>query len=128
MPGGVHASVSCPLLHPLWSYPLRPLLSWVSSRSRERPNKLDRTGDREQASRFGGVRVSTFLASAIVVTLALMLIIWLGPRVLLWMLDRFIGRYSKAVNEYNERREARHAEIRTALDELQRAVQARQNR
>lgn len=39
-----YASVSCPLLHPLWPYPLRPLLYRVSSRSRERPNKLDRTG------------------------------------------------------------------------------------
>ncbi|QSM05213.1 hypothetical protein PROPHIGD102-1_66 [Mycobacterium phage prophiGD102-1] len=43
-----HASVSCPLLHPLWPYPLHPLLYRVSSRSRERPNKLDRTGDRER--------------------------------------------------------------------------------
>ncbi|SLF57912.1 Uncharacterised protein [Mycobacteroides abscessus subsp. abscessus] len=54
MPGGVHASVSCPLLHPLWPYPLRPLLYRVSSRSRERPNKLDRTGDRQRAARFKG--------------------------------------------------------------------------
>ncbi|QSM03650.1 hypothetical protein PROPHIGD43A-1_56 [Mycobacterium phage prophiGD43A-1] len=43
-----YASVSCPLLHPLWPYPLRPLLCRVSSRSRERPNKLDRTGAAER--------------------------------------------------------------------------------
>lgn len=39
-----NACVPCPLLHPLWAYPLRPLLPWVSGGSRERPNKLDRTG------------------------------------------------------------------------------------
>lgn len=50
MPGGSYASVSCPLLHPLWPYPLRPLLYRVPSRSRERPNKLDRTGDSERAA------------------------------------------------------------------------------
>ncbi|SHQ62798.1 Uncharacterised protein [Mycobacteroides abscessus subsp. bolletii] len=127
MPGGSHASVSCPLLHPLWPYPLRPLLYRVSSRSRERPNKLDRTGDRERAARFWSVRVNTFFASAIVAPLALMLIIWLGPRVLLWLLNRFIDRYNKVINDYNERREARHAEIRTALDQLQQAVQARRD-
>lgn len=71
--------------------------------------------------------MNTFFTSAIVMTLALMLIIWLGPRVLLWLLNRFIDRYTKMINEYNERREARHAEIRTALDELQRAVQARRD-
>ncbi|CPR39018.1 Uncharacterised protein [Mycobacteroides abscessus subsp. massiliense] len=127
MPGGVHASVSCPLLHPLWPYPLRPLLYRVSSRSRERPNKLDRTGDCERAARFGSIRVNTFFAAAIAVTLVLMLIIWLGPRVLLWLLNRFIDRYNKVVNEYNERQEARHAEIRTALDQLQQAAQARRD-
>ncbi|EIV14646.1 hypothetical protein MM2B1231_1071 [Mycobacteroides abscessus subsp. bolletii 2B-1231] len=60
-------------------------------------------------------------------TLVLMLIIWLGPRVLLWLLNRFIDRYNKVVNEYNERQEARHAEIRTALDQLQQAAQARRD-
>ncbi|PVB46380.1 hypothetical protein D2E42_24470 [Mycobacteroides abscessus] len=71
--------------------------------------------------------MNTFFASAIVATLALMLIIWLGPRVLLWLLNRFIDRYNKVINDYNERREARHAEIRTALDQLQQAVHARRD-
>lgn len=71
--------------------------------------------------------MNTFFASAIAVTLALMLIIWLGPRVLLWPLNRFIDRYNKVVNEFNERRESRHAEICTALDQLQRAVQTRRD-
>ncbi|SKQ88990.1 Uncharacterised protein [Mycobacteroides abscessus subsp. abscessus] len=71
--------------------------------------------------------MNTFFVSAIAVTLALMLVIWLGPRVLLWLLNRSIDRYNKVVNEYNERREALHAEIRTALDQLQQAVQARRD-
>ncbi|OHT86919.1 hypothetical protein [Mycobacteroides saopaulense] len=71
--------------------------------------------------------MNTFFASAIAVTLALMLIIWLGPRVLLWLLNRSIDRYNKVINDYNERREARHVEIRTALDQLQQAVQARRD-
>lgn len=58
MPGGPYASVSCPLLHPLWPYPLRPLLYRVSSRSRERSDKLDRTGAAERASRFNGWRLT----------------------------------------------------------------------
>lgn len=70
--------------------------------------------------------MTTLFGTALAVTLALLLIVWLGPRVVLWIMHWYMGRVIKMVNDFHARRQAHHEEMRAGLEALQQAMRQRQ--
>lgn len=69
--------------------------------------------------------MSELLGWAFVAVASLLLIIWLGPHVLLWVLNRFIDRYNRRIAKFQADQKKRHDDIREALEILRRAREQR---
>lgn len=71
--------------------------------------------------------MTTLFGVALAVVLSLLVIVWLGPRVLLWLMNWYIRRVTKMVNDFQMRRQQRHEEMGAGLDALQQAIQQRRD-
>ena len=56
---------------------------------------------------------------------ALLIVIWLGPHLLLRLVNWWINRINKKIREFQERQEARHEEMRAALRALEQYMEDR---
>lgn len=71
--------------------------------------------------------MTAFFGWAFAASLLLLLILWLGPRLLLWIVNWYINRIYRMVRKFEERRQERNEQIRAGLAELERAMEARRD-
>lgn len=69
--------------------------------------------------------MTAFFGWAFIAVLLLLLTVWLGPRLLLWIVNWHMDRYYRMIRKFEERRQERNEQIRAALAELERAMEAR---
>ncbi|QDF19981.1 hypothetical protein HWC44_gp094 [Mycobacterium phage ThetaBob] len=62
--------------------------------------------------------MSDLLAAAFVVVAILLLVVWIGPHIALWSLNRVIARYNRIITNHNRRQRENRRRLAEACDEL----------